>query len=83
MQLRVFITEFLNDNGIKNYNGFNYIIPGDINNDNVTNVVDVVILVNYILGYQDLSITQINQADMDNNNLVNIVDVVLIIEGII
>ena len=45
--------------------------------------MDVVILVNHILGYQDLNPTQINQADMDNNNLINIVDVVLIIEEII
>ena len=65
--------------------GYFYInvIPGDINDDGVSNVVDVVILVNHILGYQDLSPTQINQADMDNNNLINIVDVVLIIEEII
>ena len=65
--------------------GYFYInmIPGDINNDSLVNVVDVVILVNYILGYQSLNTTQMNQADIDNNNLINIVDVVLIIEGII
>ena len=57
--------------------------PGDINNDTVVNVVDVVILVNYILGYQNLNTTQMIQADIDNNNLINIVDVVLIVEGII
>jgi len=59
------------------------LISGDINSDGLTNVVDVVILVNYILGYQDLTATEFNQADMDNNNIVNIIDVVLIVEEII
>ena len=59
------------------------LISGDINSDGVTNVVDVVILVNYILGYQDLTATEFNQADMNNNNIVNIIDVVLIVEEII
>ena len=52
---------------------------GDINLDTFINVVDVVLLVNYILGIDTLSDESIQLADLDNNNLINIVDVVTLI----
>ena len=54
---------------------------GDLNGDTLINVVDVVILVNYILGIGELNST--NQADMDNNNVINVVDVVLLMNLIL
>ena len=64
-----------------------YIIPefnmGDINLDTLINVVDVVLLVNYILDIDSLSEDSIEQADLDNNNLINIVDVVSLINLIL
>ena len=60
------------------YNGLEL---GDINEDTLINVVDVVILVNYILGIGELNST--NQADMDNNNVINVVDVVLLMNLIL
>jgi len=56
---------------------------GDINLDTLINVVDVVLLVNYILGIDSLSEDSIQQADLDNNNLINIVDVVALINLIL
>jgi len=56
---------------------------GDINLDSLINVVDVVLLVNYILGIDSLSEDSIQQADLDNNNLINIVDVVALINLIL
>jgi len=56
---------------------------GDINLDSLINVVDVVLLVNYILGIDSLSEESIQQADLDNNNIINIVDVVALINLIL
>ena len=58
-------------------------IPGDINNDNNVNIIDVVILVDFILGYQSLNDNQMIQANMNNDNTVNIIDVVLLVESIL
>ena len=54
-----------------------------INLDSLINVVDVVLLVNYILGIDSLSEDSIQQADLDNNNSINIVDVVALINLIL
>ena len=54
---------------------------GDLNGDTLINVVDVVILVNYILGIGELN--AMDQADMDDNNLINVVDVVLLMNLIL
>ena len=56
---------------------------GDINMDNEVNVLDIVILVNYILGLADLSSYQQQIADMNNDGIVNILDVILIVNTII
>ena len=73
---------FVLDNTLINrcyfYNGIEL---GDINQDSLINVVDVVILVNYILGLGELN--TIEQADMDNNSLINVVDVVLLMNLIL
>ena len=57
------------------------IIPlgGDINMDGVTNVLDVVLLVQYVLGNEDLTDEQIAAADINNDGGVNILDVVQLV----
>ena len=60
---------------------YNGIELGDINQDTLINVVDVVILVNYILGIGELNTME--QGDMDNNSLINVVDVVLLMNLIL
>ena len=54
-------------------------IIGDINLDGSVNVVDVVMVVNMILGLSTLDLI----ADMNSDNLVNIVDVIQIVNIII
>ena len=58
-------------------------LQGDINNDNNVNIIDVVILVDFILGYQSLNDNQIEQANMNNDGTVNIIDVVMLVESIL
>ena len=52
----------------------NYSILGDINNDDIVNVLDAVILVNLILYGGDTS-----NADINQDGIVNILDVVTLI----
>tara|TARA_B100000029_G_scaffold508008_1_gene593896 strand:+ start:267 stop:1820 length:1554 start_codon:yes stop_codon:yes gene_type:complete len=56
---------------------------GDINMDDEVNVLDIVVLVNYILGLADLTSYQQQIADMNNDEIVNILDVILIVNTII
>ena len=48
---------------------------GDINNDNVVNVLDVVGIVSYVLGNQSLTQSQIDLSDLNGDGVVNILDV--------
>ena len=57
-------------------------IPGDVNNDNVTNITDVVTLVNYILSPESSSVDE-TSYDVDGNGTVNITDVVALVNIIL
>ena len=52
---------------------------GDINLDNIINVLDVVILVSIILGNADES----SNADVNSDDLINVLDVVTLINLIL
>jgi len=53
--------------------------PGDINSDEVINILDVVLLVNIILGTSDF----ISSADLNGDGIGNILDVVLLVNIIL
>lgn len=53
-------------------------LVGDVNGDGILNVIDVVIIVNFILESEF-----INTGDMNNDNQLNVVDIVLIIDIIL
>jgi hypothetical protein len=53
-------------------------IPGDVNNDNVTDITDVVTLVNYILSPESFSVDE-TTYDVDGNGTVDITDVVALV----
>ena len=55
-------------------------ILGDTNGDSTINVLDVIIMVNMILGEIDINL---NTADMNGDGLVNVSDVVLLINTIL
>ena len=58
-------------------------VDGDVNNDNFTNIVDVVQLVSHILGNSNLEELGICKGDLNSDNMINIVDVVLIVNLIL
>ena len=54
-------------------------LTGDINNDNSINVLDVIFLVNIILGYSD----SIEGSDLNQDNLINVLDVIQLVNIIL
>ena len=58
---------------------FSSSLPGDLNDDGLVNVLDVVILVNIILG-----LAEVNPAgDLNNDGLINVLDVVILVNIIL
>ena len=52
---------------------------GDINGDDIVNVLDVVLLVNMVLGLSDPTIA----SDLNNDALTNVLDVVILVNLIL
>ena len=61
---------------------YDYIVDaasGDLNNDDNLNILDIVIMVNMILGIEDES----ELADINNDNMINVLDVVSLVNLIL
>lgn len=58
-------------------------LVGDVNNDFLINVVDVVQIVSYVLGNNDFTSCQIISSDFNQDNLVNVVDIVNLVSFIL
>jgi hypothetical protein len=54
---------------------------GDVNNDDVVNVLDVIVTVNYLIGYLQFDQQQIQNADMNLDGVVSINDILMIVES--
>ena len=54
-------------------------IVGDVTGDGSLNVVDIVLIVNFILETQDLNDEQIETADANMDETINIVDIIYLI----
>ena len=52
---------------------------GDINNDSVTNIQDIIMLVQYVLGNSGLSSDQIIIADTNEDGSLNVMDIVFLV----
>ena len=61
----------------------NPVEPGDVNFDEVLNILDVVLIINFILGSDTPDDMQNNAADYNNDGLVNIQDIVLLLNTIL
>ena len=54
-------------------------INGDINQDNIINVQDIIIMVNLILGNMEVNDTYLSYGDVNQDSLININDIIEII----
>ena len=52
---------------------------GDVNMDSLVNVLDIVLVVNFVLGVEEPSSSQEDLSDMNNDSIVNILDVISIV----
>ena len=58
-------------------------IPGDINQDNTINVLDIVLLMGFILDFEEPTTEQFEAGDMNGDGILNIQDIIQIINIII
>ncbi len=56
---------------------------GDINQDSIIDILDIIILVNFILGSSESNLISAYLADTNSDNIINIQDIIIIINYII
>ena len=54
------------------------IMPGDINNDSILNILDIVLVVNFVLGDATPNASEFSAADLNGDGTLNILDVVIL-----
>ena len=59
------------------------ILPGDVNLDEVVNILDVVLLISFVLGSDTPNNSEFNAGDYNNDGYLNVQDIVLIINLIL
>ena len=65
------------------YLGSEEIIIGDINTDGLVNILDVVLIVNYVLDPESLTTEQVLVSDFNNDQSIDILDIVELISYIL
>ena len=58
-------------------------VLGDVSEDGIINVIDIVNLVNYILGTGDLSDSQLCASDLNGDSIINVIDIVNLVNIIL
>ena len=53
-------------------------VVGDLNSDTTLDILDIVQLINIVLGYQTPSNSQIWAGDLNSDNIFNILDIVML-----
>ena len=56
---------------------------GDINQDEIIDILDIVILINYVLNVETPTINEFNSADINEDDELNVLDIVLIVDLIL
>mgnify|MGYP003326972032 FL=1 len=58
-------------------------LSGDINSDEVLNVLDLVMLVNFVLGDSTPTNSELNVSDLNNDGTLNVLDIVTLVNLIL
>ena len=58
-------------------------LAGDVNDDNILNILDIVMMVNFVLGSQSPTDQQFNSSDMNDDNILNILDIVTLVNTVL
>ena len=56
---------------------------GDLNFDDLVNILDIIVTVNHVAGHLDLNGQQIENADMNLDGSINILDVLMIVDWVL
>lgn len=59
------------------------IIPGDVTQDEIVNIQDIIMLVNFVLAINDPDIDQFNAGDINGDGILNIQDIIAVINIIL
>ena len=54
-------------------------LPGDVNFDEIVNILDIILVVNIILGNSDPTPSEWNAANLNGDSTINILDIIIII----
>ena len=58
-------------------------LDGDVNQDGSQNVQDIILMVNYVIGINDLDEDQIQIADLNGDGGVDVMDIILLVNIIV
>ena len=53
-------------------------IQGDVNEDSILNILDIVIIANFVIGTDTPSSTEYSASDLNNDGILNILDIVIL-----
>ena len=67
---------------IEYLNQFIY-LPGDVTGDELIDILDIVLMVNYIMGLTEISPIQFLAADLNQNGLINVLDIIQLVNLIL
>ena len=59
------------------------ILLGDVNEDGILNIQDIVIVMNFVLEIQEPTAEQFELADINSDNILNVLDIILMIDAIV
>ena len=59
------------------------VISGDVNEDEIVNIVDILLVVNYIMGNIDFTETEFQAANYNGDDVINILDIMMIVNYIL